>query len=217
MQNIFLIVEGQSEEKYKSSFASYLKETHYFQVTVMPSKKNLTARMNKGGRVNFDVCVQNVKRFIRMASHCDKVVLIYDYYGLDASFIEGYSGGGMQNEMRDFIANKLEREINNPKFSFFLQMHEFEAFLFSNVQAIVQHFNSIELLDEVGNMVESFESQPELINTDRPPSHRLIEWFPEYKYGKTTDGVVIASKIGVDAIRKKCASFNEFVELLIKN
>jgi hypothetical protein len=218
MRQVFLIVEGQCEEKYyKSSFASYFKESHYFQVTVMPLKKNQTSRRNKGGRISYDLCVQNIKRFMRTAAHCDKIVLIYDYYGLDASFSEGYDGAGRLTEIKAFIITKLEREIDNPKFSFFLQTHEFEAFLFANPVAIVNHFNQPEMLHEVETMITSFDANPELINTNHPPSYRLIEWFPEYQYGKTTDGVVLASNIGVDRIKERCSGFNEFVELIKKS
>ena len=218
MKNIFIITEGQAEEMfYKSVFADYFKNKCYFQVTCMPNKKNAYARSRKGGTVHYDTCVKNIRRFLNGATHCDKVFLIYDLYGLDETFYEGYHGNIKNtNEKINFVVNKLETEIKDQKFKFILQVHEFEAFLFSDPEKIVNHYNKEDLLPQFLKILAAFNNQPEAINdsVETAPSKRIIAIFPQYEFGKTSDGVVIAKNIGIDTIRSKCSVFNSFCEML---
>ena len=217
MENIFIITEGQAEEKfYKSVFADYFGPTFNFQVTCMPNKRNAYSRINKGGTISYDLCVKNINRFIKGATHCNKVFLIYDYYGLHKSFFNGYSGYDNTNKKINFIISKLENEINNPKFKFILQVHEFEAFLFSKPEEIVKHYNNLGLLKEFNSILSRHNNNPEEINDspDTAPSKRIINIFPQYEFGKTSDGIVIAKNIGIDNIRKRCENFNNFCSLL---
>ena len=156
MEHIFIITEGQSEEKfYKSVFADHFKSDFYFQVTCMPNKKNAYSRQNKGGTVAYDVCLKNMKRFINGATHCKKVFLVYDLYGLHNSFYDGYDGNNDTNSKVNFLINRLETDINNPKFKFILQVHEFEAFLFSEPTEIVKHFDQEDMLDELNKILST--------------------------------------------------------------
>lgn len=217
MENVFIITEGQAEEKfYKSVFAEYFKSDYYFQVTCMPNKKNAYARKNKGGTVTYDLCVKNVKRFLNGATHCKMVFLIYDLYGIHESFYDGYEGGNNTDSKVSFLIERLERDINNSKFKFILQVHEFEAYLFSNPIEIVKHFNKEEVLGQFNAILSNHGSDPEKIN-DSPetaPSKRIIDIFPQYEHGKTSDGIIIAKNIGIDMIRSKCKRFDDFCSLL---
>jgi hypothetical protein len=218
MKNIFIVTEGQAEEMfYKSVFVDYFRSTCYFQVTCMPNKRNAYSRDRKGGTVTFDVCVKNIRRFLNGATHCEKVFLIYDFYGLHASFYEGYMGKANDVSAKiDFLVNRLEGEIKDPKFKFFLQVHEFEAFLFSDPAAIVRHYNAEDKLPAFLKILSTFNNHPELINDSvaTAPSKRIIDIFPQYAFGKTSDGVVIAKNIGIETIRSKCLRFETFCKML---
>ena len=217
MKHVFLIVEGQSEEAfYKHVLSEYFRTTHFFAVTTMPNKKNKTSREYKGGTVTYDLCIRNIRRFLNSATHCDKFFLILDYYGLHASFLDNYQGGNYSRKKVDYIINRIEKEINHQKFSVFLQVHEFEAFLFSEPKAIASHYRQEEKTLLLELILTSFSGNPEDINDSKAtsPSHRLIDLFPEYAYGKTTDGVLIAQKIGVDRIAARCPSFQRFLDQL---
>lgn len=88
MANVFFIVEGQTEEQfYKHILQDYYaledgSYRHYFDVVVMPSKKNTFSRTNKGGLISYDTTLANVRRFLGSTAHCDFIFLIYHYYGL---------------------------------------------------------------------------------------------------------------------------------------
>ena len=221
MANVFLIVEGPTEEQfYRKTLQDYFRSEdgsflHYLQVVQMPSKRNTTSRGKKGGRVTFAAAIDNVKRFLTQASHCQLVVLILDYYGLHSTFLDHLSSdhNALDDRVRA-IQDRLENEINHPRFRFRLQIHEFEAYLFSDPQAIVSHFSQPEKLQDLERILSSFTNDPEQINNspETAPSKRLENHFP--KFGKITDGLVIATKIGIPKIREHCFRFNAMIQLI---
>ncbi len=220
MANIFIIVEGQTEEQfYKRLVQNEFRNEdgsyrHYFQVVVMPSKKNVYGRGQKGGRINFDVCTDNIRRFLREASHCDLILLVFDYYGLHDSFRTHLTGAhGTLTQKIIAIQDRLEAEINMPQFKFRLQVHEFEAYLFSTPEVVAKHFGQADKTAALNQILSAFDNNPELINNDpdTAPAKRLMGLFPNF--GKTTDGVLIAQKIGLPTIRSCCHWFNQMCSL----
>ncbi len=217
MASIFLIVEGQTEERfYKDLFANSFPQ-HYFYVVVMPNKKNAYRRKEKGGSVSYELCIKNIKRFFNSSSHCEKIILIYDYYGLHDSFREHFDGSEttLDNKITS-IRNRLESEINSPKFSFVLQVHEFEALMFSQPEKIAEQFDKPHITKELNKILTNFNNNPELINnsSDTSPSRRIISFFPQYEFGKTTDGISIVTNIGIPKIRQMCSYFNKFCDYI---
>jgi Domain of unknown function (DUF4276) len=222
MAQVFLIVEGQSEERYyKTHFAAaYQPHGLYFDVTVMPSKRGATSRAFKGGSISYEECVNNVRRFLRTAAHCQLVALVYDYYGLHPSFLAGLVlPAGRHVAVAERVAairQRLEADINDPRFHCYLQLHEFEAFLYCAPEAVARHFADPALLQVLEATLAVFDNQPEAIN-DHPetaPSKRLAAALQPRFFGKTTDGVAIAGAIGVAGLRAQCPAFEVFCQRL---
>lgn len=221
MANIFIIVEGQTEEQFfkRNLQQYYINQTgdyqHYLQVVVMPSKKNTYARIHKGGSIHYNNCMANVKRFLQQTGHCELVLLVFDYYGLHESFRDHLNASHSTLATKIVaIQERLEKAINNPRFKFRLQVHEFEALLFSDIQTIHQHFKADSMLKVLEKILSDFGGNPELIN-DHPstaPSKRLIQLFPHFR--KTADGLQIIDKIPVRVLRQQCQHFNKMLQLL---
>ncbi|HFA52199.1 MAG TPA: DUF4276 family protein [Bacteroidetes bacterium] len=220
MANIFLIVEGETEEQfYKNQLVQAYRlpdgsYNHYFTVRLIPNKRGNYSRSGSGGQASYDSCIDIVKRFLRQATHCELVVLILDYYGLHHTFKNHLSSQQIDLKQKiEAVQERLERDINSPKFKFRLQVHEFEAYLFSDPAIVVSHFGKTEKLDELKAVLAAFDNNPELINDniETAPSKRLKTLFPEFR--KTSDGLLIAQKTGVPTIRKKCLYFNELCNL----
>lgn len=155
--------------------------------------------------------MKQVKRFIRQASHADLIVLVYDYYGLHPTFTDHLSTQKLALPDRiGAIRHRFEAEIDEPKFRFYLQVHEFESLLFAGPETIAEHFNSPESLGLLLAILEEAEGNPEQINNhrDTAPSKRLGKLFPGY--GKVTDGIGLAGKIGVGRMRERCGYFDGF-------
>ncbi len=217
MANIFLIVEGETEEQfYKNQLPqSYLlpdgSHRHYFSVRLIPNKRANYSRSGSGGRVSYDSCVDIARRFLRQATHCELVVLILDYYGLSKTFKNHLSEQHRTLEQKiEAVQERFERDINSAKFKFRLQVHELEAYLFSDPEVVVSHFGSPEKLDDMKAVLAEYDNNPELINDNikTAPSKRLENLFPKFKNGKTSDGLLIAKKTGVETMREKCSYFN---------
>lgn len=222
MAHVFLIVEGQSEEQfYKQHLAAaYASQGVYVEVAMMPGKRNVSSRTQKGGSVSYETCVANVRRYLRTAAHCQLVVLVYDYYGLHPTFADDIvlpAGQPITGARRAAaIRQRLEADINDPRFYCYLQMHEFEAYLFSRPDLVAQHFKMPALQPALEHILADFANQPEAINDhpDTAPSKRLMALLSPAYYGKTTDGVAIAAAIGVAGIRVRCPSFEAFCQRL---
>lgn len=221
MANIFLIVEGSTEEQfYKNELQKQYvlpdgSYRHFFNVVQMPTKKNIYSRGNKGGRVSYQVCVNNIRRFIRMSTHCQLVILILDYYGLDESFSDHLTTEYSSLDQRvEAIQARLESDIGELYFRFRLQVHEFEAYLYSDPQKVAGHFQKPEAQTQLEGVLAKFGNDPERINNHpkTAPSKRLEALFPEF--GKTTDGLILARKISVPVIREKCTRFNQMCFLI---
>ncbi len=100
----------------------------------------------------------------------------------------------------------------------YIQLHEFEGLLFSDVKVIAQvvdpdsnerHLKKLSaILDKAGS--------PEMIDdgSDTAPSKRLKKIFPQYQ--KAPNGLLIAQRIGLDPIRSKCRHFNDWISKLEK-
>ena len=217
MANVFLIVEGATEEQfYGKVLQDYFVSTdgtyrHYFQVVQMPHIKNDHRRMHKGGAISFERSVVQVRRFLHSATHAQRVFLVYDYYGLHPSFTEHILGADLAFEQKiQSIVERFESEINDIRFSFRLQVHEFESLLFAAPDVIADHFNQPNHQATLEAMVAEAGGNPERINNNRAtaPSKRLKATFSGY--GKVVDGITLARKIGVDQMRQRCAYFDQF-------
>lgn len=97
----------------------------------------------------------------------------------------------------------------------FVQVHEFEAILFSDPSCFRYQFpESSDAIGKLHVIRARFES-PEHID-DGPatvPSKRILDLFPDYE--KPVAGMLIAQRIGLAAIRRECLHFGEWFDTLI--
>ena len=101
----------------------------------------------------------------------------------------------------------------------YVQMHEFEALLFSDIskfERLGDSWNN-ESQTRLQRICDDFKSKtPEDINNSAQtaPSKRLHAIFPGYS--KIDDGPLIAEDIGLDTIRSKCPLFDQWIGELEK-
>ena len=116
-----------------------------------------------------------------------------------------------------FLFDKMSLDLDEelrPRFIPYIQLHEFEALLFSDISVFNRNFTSDELdfhsLEQAINSVDT----PEEFNNGpaTAPSERLKKAIKGYD--KVVYGACLASEIGLDTIREKCKMFNEWIEKL---
>ena len=93
-----------------------------------------------------------------------------------------------------------------------MAVHEFEALLFSDSGILAEELGIQQI--HVDNVLDEFGGNPERINNspETAPSKRLETWKSDYK--KTTDGIAIAERIGLPAMRAKCPLFDAWLSAI---
>ncbi len=102
----------------------------------------------------------------------------------------------------------------------FIQVHEFEALLYSDVSSFSQVCHEL-TGDSVASLRETFEAHlrdfdddPEAINDDpmTAPSKRIVATVRQYR--KPAFGVAICRRIGLPTLRARCRHFDSWVQRL---
>ena len=212
MKTVIIICEGPTEEVFCSNLLSqYLQNSCRIEIRLL------------GGNCNW----QRIKDMVEKALKQQKNALVttfFDYYGVKTKKFPNWKetvGINKANvrERIEILENGMIEEIDsNLRYRFipYVQLHEFEALLFNNIEVFDEMFE-FEQYDraELLNIFNEFPD-PEMIDqgTETSPSHRLIKIIPAYR--KVIQGNAIAEKIGIEQIRQKNKHFNDWIEQLIK-
>jgi len=115
-----------------------------------------------------------------------------------------------------FLEDTFARDIGDPRFIPYLQLHEYEAYLFSDPTAFRLFYEDQEAQISILTSIADSCDTPELINDDpnSAPSKRIIKQFPRYQGAKPVQGTQIAELIGLEGIRSKCPHFSTWVSKL---
>lgn len=217
MKRLVLVVEGDTEKEFVDKVLSpYLYSKGLISVSCFKIKHT------KGGLTKY----QHLKTDLINCVYEQDVVVstLIDFYALPKDFPKYEEASLIVNksERIDFLEKEILKDLEKDKNGYFpnlipyIQMHEFEAFVFSSFNGITSLFGSNEAdLAEIKKIIESYEN-PEEINDGKQtaPSKRLIKLINGYN--KVTDGILIIEEIGIEKILKKCIRFNNWVEMLIK-
>lgn len=107
----------------------------------------------------------------------------------------------------------FKKDIGDPRFYPYLQLHEFEAMIFVSPRDAALTLMEERKEREMSKIKKSFHSPEEIDeNPDTLPSRRLEKIFPAYK--KTLHGPLILEKIGLEKIRQECSHFNRWITRL---
>lgn len=212
MRRLVIVCEGETEQAFcREVLAAYLTELAIEAPLIKKSG---------GGIVAWASIRKQIKMHLR-EGNCF-VTTFFDFYGIEVNHEFPHWAEAQQLKdkyeqiklieagMRDAIdANMRNRFIP------YLQLHEFEALLFSNQDAM---FNAIPTIDESKRILleEIFKNfpNPELINKQREasPSHRLLSLI--IGYDKIIYGTILAEAIGIDAMLASCPHFSEWIKKL---
>ena len=104
------------------------------------------------------------------------------------------------------LEQEFGADIGHSNFIPFLMLHEFEALLLTNVEAFAEWTDNDVVLNPLRQIRKT--TAPEDINdsTYTAPSKRILGCMEGYQ--KTLHGPLIASTIGLDAIRASCPHFH---------
>jgi hypothetical protein len=141
-----------------------------------------------------------------------------DVYALPSDFpalIEGRKKTDAKEKVA-LLEKAFKDDIGRQNFVPYLQLHEYEALLFSDTTTCdsgLKLFDGVSRLKKLDEIREQFES-PEHIDEgpNTAPSKRLKGLFPSYD--KLLFGPLITATIGLQKLREQCEHFDEWVTRL---
>lgn len=212
MASIIFHVEGQTEERFIERIVSpyFISHGYKIKTIIICTKPGCF-----GGLTNYKQFKSNTLRLISQNPECYITTMI-DLFGLPDNFpgVREYQSENDSLQKVHFLETKLLEDIDSERFIPYIQLHEFEALLFSSIDVIddqLAEFNEGSKFDSLKTIMDVYES-PENINQSTGPAARLENLYGNYK--KTTDGLTIADKIGLGKMRSQCFHFNEWMTKL---
>ena len=222
MARLYFFAEGPTE----LTFANAVLKPHlanfgvYMQGAILIAHARKKRRVHRGGGRNFTAMQSDIHRFLKHDSGNDVFfTTMIDLYALHRNFPGLEEAEKLRNTPYKRV-EALERswldETRDARFIPFIQLHEFEAYLFSDVSQFAFFFdNADSKISALQRVVDGVQS-PELINDGQhtAPSKRINGQFSEYERSKTRVGPQMAERIGLENIRSKCSHFRAWIERL---
>ena len=216
MKRIVVICEGRTEKEFCETILS-----PYFA----PKGIYLNAPLIKhshGGIVPWTMLQRQISIHLR-AERNAYVTTMIDYYGIIGKhnfprWEEALQEPDIYKRMvilEQGMKEGVEEKLRS-RFIPYIQLHEFEGLLFSNVDVYERVIPKGDLVgvEELKQTAATFDN-PELINnsTETSPSHRLERIVRGYD--KVVYGSYLAESIGLSKIRERCPRFNQWIESLV--
>lgn len=206
---ILVVCEGSTEE----GFVNEVLAPHLGQLGIdIRGTRLLTSPGQKGGVPSWEGTRRQLDRLCksRSATH---ITTLFDLYGLPTSFPgRDLPAKGDPVVWARALEQQIEQDLGHPQFKAHLQVHEFEAMLFSTAEGF-QRYALPTVAEDLMLQASRFPT-PEHIN-DSPqtaPSKRIEKAFPQYR--KVSLGLLIAREISLPNIRSRCLHFDSWLTWL---
>lgn len=217
MNRIVAIVEGPTERAFcQEVLAPYLGALGVFvtaQIVGRPGRK--------GGVRSW----ASVRRDVLAALKQDRqraCTTMFDYYGVPADWPAAAKKknkpfraavAAIERAMHDDICKEMGSSFDQTLFLPYLQVHEFEALLFSGPKVLAEVLDASSLESKLRKVVAD-SGEPEAIDDgdQTHPSKRILALAPDFQ--KTLHGSIAAQRIGIDRMREGCPNFAKWVARL---
>ncbi len=212
-RRIIIVVEGETEEEFvNSSIAPYLSG---FDIHDVRGIKITTSPGYKGGIGSYGKFKNNVERYLKQEKDIVVTSLI-DFFRLPTSFPKYEEALKIPYSQKrvEFLEAAMKADIDYLRYLPYLQLHEFEALLFTDVRGFEYCGFESQQIQRVQGIMNEYPN-PEDINNhpDTAPSKRLLKIIP--KYEKVVFGNIIAQENGFHLMLEKCPRFKDWISKLI--
>lgn len=215
MKRLVVIAEGETEE----SFVNNILIPYFNSLGIYNYIQCFKTKHSNGGLSKYSYIKQDI---IKIIYETDVVVTtLLDFYRLPSDF-PGYKQNNalphdrwveiIEGQIKEDIERTQEQRFDN--FIPYIQLHEFEALIFSSIAGIDALFEKSEVKYRDFQAVINSYPNPENINNgpDSAPSVRLKQLIPGYD--KVVYGVGIISEIGMETVLSRCPRFNGWIKKL---
>lgn len=171
-KRLYIVVEGQTEEEFvKDLMAPFFMERGIYVYPLIIH----TSKGHKGGFVNYSHLRNDVNKLLKSQGQDVIVSTFVDFFRCPE--LPGQDvWGNISNHLAQVAEMELsmKRDINDRRFYPYIQLHEFEALLFSSGKGFKNYFDE-KCSAEIQAIIDSYEN-PEDINStpEGAPSKRLL-------------------------------------------
>ncbi len=187
----------------------------YNPVLVAHARKK--GRVHRGGGRRFRPMQNDLERRLK-EDHSEDVYFtsMIDLYALPHDFPGREQADRLLSRPYDrviYLEDSWQTVTNDRRFIPFIQLHEFESYLFTDTAKLSEFFDDSSRGIRVLQSVAGGAQSPELIDDGQhtAPSKRIISQFPTYEKLKTTVAPQMAKLIGLRKIRSACPHFDRWL------
>lgn len=222
MARLYLFAEGQTEQTFADTVLSphLANREVYLQPPVLIAHARRKGIVHRGGGRKYEPMKKDIQRFLAQERAGDVYfTTMIDLYAIHSEFpglAEAEKLLHLPYQRVEVLEQAFAKDINDSRFVPYIQLHEYEAYLFADPACFGyfygHHESAIQKLTGIANAHDT----PELIN-DGPttaPSKRIIAHLPDYENAKSVVGPQVAELIGLDMIRNKCPHFAAWLSRL---
>ena len=202
MIRLAISVEGETEETFvKQVLAEHLRANGVDSIPILPR--------HKGG----NICVDRLAPAMAdLYWNFDFVTSLVDYYGFRGK--GDLTPEALEARIDREVTKLIGRSVDESRVFSYVQRHEFESLLFSDVKMFAMLYHAP---NDAVSVLQNARSQfptPEDINdnTETAPSKRIRRVIP--RYDKRNDGPDLAMAMGLAFIRMHCQRFDAWVARL---
>ncbi len=213
MKRLYIVVEGPTEEGFvKTILRPYFASCGVYAVYPILIH---TSKLGRGGFVNYGHLENTVRPLLKSQGDDVIVTTFVDFFRIPTNMPQYAQCMCAQSNKERVV--ELERclgeQIKDRRFVPYIQLHEFEALLFSSNDGFKAYFTD-EQAERTSMIVEDFDN-PEDINSspEAAPSKRILEI--KDNYNKPLEGNLIALEVGINKILERCPRFASWVNDLI--
>jgi hypothetical protein len=176
--------------------------------------------VHRGGGRNYVPMKNDILRFLAQEKGGDvfftTMIDLYAIHGDFPGLAEAEKVRHMPEKRVEALERTFSKDICDGRFVPYIQLHEYEAYLFSDPTQFRHYYNHNERQIAALKAIADKHTTPELID-DEPhsaPSKRIIAELPDYEDAKSAVGPQVAELIGLDVIRSKCPHFAAWLSRL---
>lgn len=195
-KRLFIVVEGQTEQE----FVITLLAPHFRNFGIYDVKPILirTSKSGRGGSVNYRHLENTINGILNSSNKTDFMVTTFiDFFRIPMN-MPGYASSMAKPSKAKQVESleiELSNTVNDRRFVPYIQLHEFEALLFSNNKGFEYYFKPEHA--EATLSIAATYPNPEEINSSPQgaPSKRILAI--NEQYDKVIEGNLIALEIGI--------------------
>ena len=215
---LHLVVEGQTEETFvRTLLAPELGAKGIYCDAHRVTTGRRRGKVYRGGVVCFAHLRRDLELWMKQDGASDSwFTTMVDLYRLPSDFPSMAESRRVTDPTKkvELLEQSFASDINHARFVAYVQLHEFEALLFSDPLSFSIAFPSIS--DKVAKLqaIRSAFETPEHIDEreDHAPSKQILGILPEYD--KPVSGPLIAKQIGLAKLRQECHHFDAWLARL---